>query len=149
MNMDQPSEDKTIIETELKQGWPPTYYRGLSVGFETKKGKYGISYEEPGPGGDSDRVFMPITDKDEITFKNNQTKIDATLKQKQEENQADYERYYQTNDGGRKRKSKYKNKTTRMKHKRSNTKKYRSRSRRQFFNPIKTNNKPKNKTITQ
>lgn len=114
--------NNTASDDELKQSWPPKYYRGLKVSLNEPTNKYGISYTRMSSGGDSDYAFDEITDKDVNIFKNNSEAM-----------QKAYEIYYQNRDDGgsggggrRKRKSQYKKRT--IKHKRNNTKKYRRRS---------------------
>jgi hypothetical protein len=109
--------NNSASDEELKQTWPPKYYRGLEVSLNRQTGKHGIYYTQMLPGGDSDYMFDEIMDADVSIFKKNSEKNRENMNK-------EYERYYQTNGGNRRnRKSKYKKRI--IKHKRNNTKKYR------------------------
>jgi hypothetical protein len=113
MRFDIPKQPPdSASDDELKQTWPPKYYRGFSVSLNKKTGKYGIYYTEMLAGGDSQYTFDEIMDEDVRVFKKNSEKMNT-----------ENERYYQTYGGSRrKRKSKYKKRI--IKHKRcNNTKK--------------------------
>jgi hypothetical protein len=120
-----PQPNDTASDYELKQSWPPKYYRGFEVSLNDDN-EYGIYYMRLLSGNDSVYAFDKITDEDVKKFKNNS-------KNNSEAMQKAYELYYQNRGGGggggggrRKRKSQYKKRT--IKHKRNNTKKYRRRT---------------------